>query len=312
MGILSPIQKQFIKRPDSAKNQIVYKWPDDTIRMHTQLTVEPDEQALFVKEGKVVGTLSEGLHTIDGANIPFVGGLLALGTGGNYFVSELYFVSIREFVNQLFGGPVDNVTDPQTELAVGLRCYGEYSIKVISPQNLILNLVGTTNISSMGEINAWVSSQLLKVVREIVVSHVVSNDDKRWDVLGIAAHNEDLESESVTHTNELLTSYGLSITRLGNINVSLDDADAATLKQLKRDTAYGQNMPAADAALKLGAAKGFEQGGGNAGLLAAGFGLGGAAAGSAVQSVILGSCPSCNAAIPAGAKFCPNCGKELS
>ncbi len=317
MSILSPIQKQFIKRPDSSKNQIVYKWPDMNIRMHSEITVEPDEQVLFVKEGQIKGVLSEGVHTLDGANIPFIGGLIDLGTGGNYFVSEVYFVSTKEFVNQLFGGPIDNVTDPQSELAVGLRCFGEYAIKAIDPQALIMNLIGTSNIVSMGDINEWVSSQLLKQVREIVVSHIITNDEStKWDILGIASHTDVLEDESVVDTNKALTSYGLSITRLGNITVSIKDEDAATLKQLKRDVVYGQNMNAADAALKLGAAKGFEEGNANPGLFAAGMGFGYAASSSGVQETLQSNqgqhCTSCGTLLPTGAKFCPNCGMKIS
>lgn len=318
MGLLSPIQKQFIKRPDEAKDEMVYKWPDNTIRSHTQLTVEPDEEALFVKEGVVKGIVNEGVHSLDGANIPFIGGLINAGTGGNYLASELFFVSIHEFVNRKFGGAIDNVTDPQTELAVGLRCFGEYSIKAIDPQSLVLNLVGTSNISSMDEIDTWVSSQLLKIVREIVIAHVISTDDtKHWDILGIASHNEDIEDESVVHTNVILQSYGLAIGRLGNITISLKDEDAETLKQLKRDLVYGKNMSAADAALKLGAAKGFEEGNGSgatAGLFAAGLGMGYSATNEAVGGMIATNpmkyCTQCGKQITADAKYCPHCGAK--
>jgi hypothetical protein len=37
------LKRQFIARPDAAKAQIVYKWPDSSIPMAAQLTVEPDE-----------------------------------------------------------------------------------------------------------------------------------------------------------------------------------------------------------------------------------------------------------------------------
>ena len=312
MSIFNPIRKQFIKRPDDAKNQIVYKWPDNNIRMHTQLTVEPDEVALFVKEGNVVGTLNEGVHTLDGANVPFIGGLLSAATGGDYFASELYFVSTKEFVDQRFGGTIDNVLDPRSGLAVGLRCFGEYAIKMANAQNLILNLIGTTNDYSMSGISEWTSGQLLKVVREIVVSHVVSTDTtKTWDILGIAAQNDAVESETLPKVNENLESYGIMITRLANITISINDDDAATLKQLKRDTVYGSNMNAADAALKLGAAKGFEEGSSSPGLFAAGIGLGSAASNSAVQSTLQNTCKSCGAVLPIGAVYCMNCGTKV-
>ncbi len=33
------LNRQFIARPDQAKDDILYKWPDMTIRMLTQVTV---------------------------------------------------------------------------------------------------------------------------------------------------------------------------------------------------------------------------------------------------------------------------------
>ena len=58
---------------------------------------------------------------------------------------------------------------------MGLRVFGEYSLKVIEPQSLIVNLVGTQNLSTNDEITDWLREQLLKTLRTDVVSHVVSS-----------------------------------------------------------------------------------------------------------------------------------------
>jgi hypothetical protein len=46
-GHPTDLNRQFIARPDTAKEDILYKWPDMTIRKFTQVTVQPDETALF-------------------------------------------------------------------------------------------------------------------------------------------------------------------------------------------------------------------------------------------------------------------------
>ena len=122
------LNRQFIARPDEAKGTILYKWPDLTIRKFTQVTVQPDETALFIKEGKVAGTLPQGRSTLDGALIPFLGDIVDWASGGNMYRAELYFVGTREFVSLPFGGPIDNIEDPETGLAVGLRVFGEYAL----------------------------------------------------------------------------------------------------------------------------------------------------------------------------------------
>src|SRR5258708_6282370 len=111
-------------------------------------------------------------------------------SGGTLSKPEIYFVSRREFPTLPFGGVIDNVVDPETSLAVGLRVFGEYSLRVIEPQSLILNLVGTQNIQTNDQVTDWMREQLLKVLRTDVTSHIVQQN---WPILGIAAHTYDLE-----------------------------------------------------------------------------------------------------------------------
>ena len=152
MGIFGEIRREFIARPDQAKGQILYKWPDTNIRKLTQLTVEQDELAVFFRDGRVQGTITPGRCTLDSSEIPFLGMLVDAASGGNLFKTELYFISTREFPNLPFGGMIDNVVDPETTLAVGLRVFGEYSLKAIEPQSLILNLVGA--LAQTGQLGA--------------------------------------------------------------------------------------------------------------------------------------------------------------
>src|SRR3981081_4058163 len=174
MGLFgNEVRREFIARPDPAKGQILYKWPDQNIRKFTQLTVQQDEQAVFFRDGQVQGTISPGRSTLDSSEIPFLGKLVDAASGGNLFKTELYFISTREFPNLPFGGSVDNVVDPETGIAVGLRVFGEYSLKVLEPQSLILQLVGTQNLSTNDQITDWMREQLLKVFRADVVSHIV-------------------------------------------------------------------------------------------------------------------------------------------
>lgn len=253
------IKREFIARPDASKDKILYKWPDTNIRLLTQLTVQPDEVALFVKKGEVIGILNPGTHTLDGASIPFLSGLIDEATGGNFLMSELYFVSTRQFTDLPFGGMIDNVIDPTTSLAVGIRVFGEYALVVTDPSKLILNLVGSKNLQSNEEITNWFKDQLLKVFREMVSSYI--SQDKQ-PLLGIASQASLFESKALQAVTGHVSEYGVSIPKLGNVTISIKDEDEATLKQMTRDFAYSNNMDAADAAVKLGMAEGLKNGSG--------------------------------------------------
>src|SRR5216683_2586918 len=131
-------KRNFIARADEAKDDIVYKYPERNIRMMTQLTVASDEIALFVKDGKVEGKLGPGRHNLDANNVPFVSRLLEKFTGGNLFVAEVFFVSVREFAGIKFGGPIGDVRDPETGLGIGTMVYGNFNISIKEEDEITL------------------------------------------------------------------------------------------------------------------------------------------------------------------------------
>ena len=119
--------------PTTAKHQIVYKWPDISIRRFTQAIVNADEMALFVNTGQVVQTMGPGRHQIDADEIPGLGMLIDAATAGRAYRAELYFVGTREYTGFTFGGRIDDVQDPQTGLIVTLRVFGDYALRVVDP-----------------------------------------------------------------------------------------------------------------------------------------------------------------------------------
>jgi membrane protease subunit (stomatin/prohibitin family) len=324
------LNRQFIARPDDAKEEMVYKWPDLTIRKFTQVTVEPDETAMFFKDGKLAGTLPQGRSRLDGALIPFLGDLVDFASGGNMYRAELYFIGTREFVSLPFGGPVDNIEDPETGLAVGLRVFGEYAMSISDPAALILKLVGTRQVSN-DLITDWAREQILKTLRTSVVRKLVA---EKWPVLGIAGRTAEIESALLGDVKDPLAPYGIQVTRLGNFTISLKPEDEQTLKGLRKDSAYtrlagGFREYGVGAALKgigEGAAAG---GGGGTAALGVGMGLGGIVAGLGVATPGAQTgpgagptpaggapggvaCANCHAPNASGAKFCSSCGMPIA
>ena len=312
MGFLSDLRREFIARPDAYKGEIVFKWPDLNIRRRTQVTVEQDEVAVFFRDGTVRGTLQPGVSTLDSSEIPFLGDLVDTVTGGNYFRTELYFVSTREFPNLPFGGMVDNVVDPETQLAVGLRVYGDYSLKVAAPDQLIVNLVGTRDLLSNDQITDWMRDQLLKVFRQEVVSHIGAQS---WPILGIAGHNAEIEQEVVDGAAAVLSGYGLQVGRMGNFVISIKPEDEESLKKYRRDVQYtklaGSFQAAAAGEAVEGIGEGAAKGGGASGAAVIGAGLGLGAGLVAPGAAVTVACPSCGTMNAAAAKFCSNCGHAL-
>jgi membrane protease subunit (stomatin/prohibitin family) len=229
-----------------------------------------------------------------------------------------------------FGGAVDNIEDPETGLAVGLRVFGEYALSISDPSALILKLVGTRQVSN-DLITDWAREQILKMLRTSVVRKLVA---EKWPVLGIAARTADIEAALLSDVKDPLAPYGIQITRLGNVTISLNPEDEQTLKGLRKDSAYtrlagGFREYGVGAALKgigEGAAAG---GGGGTAALGVGMGLGGIVAGLGIASpgapsgpapaappaaagAATVACANCHAPNAPGAKFCSSCGTAIA
>ncbi len=207
MGLLNEARREFIAAPDTSKGQIVFKWPDQNIRKFSRAIVEPDAVAVFTSQGQVMGVLLPGQHTLDAKELPFLGMFVDWASGGNAFKAEIYFVGTREFPNNRFGGRLDEVQDPQSGLIVTLRTFGEYSLRVNDPTKLILNLVGTVDVTNNQAVTSWVTQQLLKVTRTTVTTQLMSG---AWPILGLSMHSPEIEAQSLEAANRELGDYGIS------------------------------------------------------------------------------------------------------
>ena len=282
MGFLdtlkSEAQRNFIARADEAKDDIIYKYPERNIRMMTQLTVMADEVALFVKDGVVVGKLGAGRHNLDTNNVPFLSRLLEKVTGGNLFVAEVFFVTVREFPSLKFGGPIGETRDPETGLGIGTMVYGDFSLRVEDAEKLVVGLVGMRKASN-DDFLGWFKQQVLKVIRDRIAELIVK---KKWPLLDVTsgAFTEEIEQEVIGGVKQHVDPYGVTVVRFGNFTVSIKPEDEATLKKLTKDQAYsklaGGFQQYAQGQAMLGAAEGMAKGGDGSGSGAAlqGMGLG--------------------------------------
>ena len=268
--------REFIAVPDDRKGQIVFKWPDITIRRYTRAIVNADEMAMFVNTGQVVQTLGPGRHQIDANELPGLGAIIDVVSGGNAYRAELYFVGTREFTGFKFGGRVDDVQDPRTGLVVTLRVFGDYAMHVADPVRLVTNLTSTVDVTDNDRIAGWVSDQLLKVLRTHVTTQILRNG---WPILGLMAYSAEIEQATIDAANGQLVAYGVQLTRMGNFDINLSPEDEKQLKQLAKDTSYSQLAGGfqnyAQGEMALGAGQGMAQGGSgvDGAFLGAGFGM---------------------------------------
>jgi membrane protease subunit (stomatin/prohibitin family) len=232
MGIIDfvrgGVQKMMILRPDSQKDKVVYKHPDQTFPFWSQLTVDSDEVCLFFKDGQFRGVLGPGRHSLDTQNIPFLGVLVDKFTGGNVFVSEIFFVTTSPIYGQGFGGSIGSMRDPELDIRVNPRVFGTYSFRVTDPVRFVIEFFRQRAGDPEGALQ-WVRDQLVMGVRSTLTRLLRSAELTMMD-LGTAGPDV---GRAIVQSCPDLANIGIQLLEIAKLNINLSDEDQARVDEFQ-------------------------------------------------------------------------------
>jgi membrane protease subunit (stomatin/prohibitin family) len=230
------VQEMMIARPDHLKSLIVYKHPDQNVPWYSQLTVDSDECAVFFKDGRVIGVLPPGRHTLHTQNVPFLNGLVQQYTGGNVFISEIFFVKTAPIYGVQFGGPIGDMLDPLTGEQVTPRIFGEFSIVVVDPVRFIVGYSGQAAGGDNDQTLNWVKGVFLNGVRT-TLGELCEVEGK--SVLQSMSLRQKLAQQFVAHCPEL-GDIGVKVLQMGDYQINFSDEDRERLKEANAEIARAQ------------------------------------------------------------------------
>ena len=231
MGIMDfvkgGVQRMMIARADAQKNKVLYKHPDQNFPFWSQLTVDSDEVVLFFKNGFYVGTLGPQRepYTLTTQNIPFLGSLVDQFTGGNVFISELYFVTMKPMYNETFGDQIGSMRDPDLELRVTLRANGTYSFRVVDPYKFVVGFVGQGGDPDRAM--QWVKDLLFMGLKSTVGELIKSRE---YTLLDLGQMGPEVARQIVRNCPDL-ANCGVQVLEIGKLNINVSDEDQRRLDE---------------------------------------------------------------------------------
>lgn len=229
MGVMdfvkNGVREMMIARPDQFKHLIVYKHPDQNFPFWSQLTVDSDECAVFFKDGRVVGVLPPGRHTLSTQNIPFLNNIVNKFTGGDVFISEIYFVKTSPVRSVPFGGPIGDMIDPLTQEQVTPRIFGEFSLVVNDPVRFVVGYTGQAAQGDNDQILHWIKGLFMNGVKT-TLGELCEVEGK--SVLQAVSLTSKLSNAFVANAPDL-QDIGVRILQMGQFNLNFSEDDRQRL-----------------------------------------------------------------------------------
>jgi membrane protease subunit (stomatin/prohibitin family) len=230
------VREMMVARPDSQKSLIVYKHPDQNIPMHSQLTVDSDECAVFFKDGRVVGVLPPGRVTLQTQNIPFLNALVTSFTGGQVFIAEVFFVKTAPVRSVPFGGPVGDMLDPLTGEQVQPRIFGEMSVAVVDPVRFVVGYSGQAAAGDNDAVLAWIKGLFMNGVKT-TLGELCDSEGK--SLLQAVSLTTKLAAAFVARAPDL-NDIGVRILQVGQFNINFSEEDRRRLVAANAEIAKAQ------------------------------------------------------------------------
>jgi len=230
------VREMMIARPDQLKHLVVYNHPDQNFPMYSQLTVDSDECCVFFKDGRVVGVLPPGRHTLQTQNIPFLNQIVNNFTGGQVFISEIFFVKTTPVRSIPFGGPIGDMLDPLTGEQVIPRIFGEFSLVVTDPVRFVVGYSGQSATGDNDFVLNWVKGLFMNGVKT-TLGELCEVEGK--SVLQCVSLTQKLAAAFVNRAPDL-NDIGIRILQMGQFNINFSEEDRQRLVAANAEIAKAQ------------------------------------------------------------------------
>ena len=234
------------------------KGSDNIISNGSVIAVADGQCMLIVEQGKVVEVCAEpGEYTYDSSTEPsiFTGGLngesimAVLSNVGKRFTfggeapkdQRIYYFNTKELIGNKYGTPSPvpfRVVDERAgiDLDISIRCFGEYSYKVVNPLLFYTNVCGNVSEEyTREEIDSQLKSELLTALQPAFAR--ISEMGIRYSAL--PGHTQELATALKEELSAQWRDFrGIEIQRVGVSSVKANEEDEQMIKELQRNATF--------------------------------------------------------------------------
>ena len=272
-------------------NTLIYLDPRVDFNTNSVITVAPNEQVIFIKNGEFYGTLPSGRHEIKSENYPLLSRIRNMLTGGmSTFTCQVYHVNTSE---QNVGWGTSSAIEIQDFFLGGgvigvptlIRGAGEFRVRFNiredddASKQTFMRLMGDKSSYTSNDLSMLFRAQISQEISDVVGKTLEERSMQR-SINAISSQLKDFSKELKPIFDELFVDYGLELVNFSFYNLTIDETeerkkyldrliaaahtgsyDKAVQQELLKDVAIN---PAAGGIASAGAGLGMGMAAGNA------------------------------------------------
>lgn len=188
----------------------IWKHPCEDFNTGSQLIVHESQEAVFFLNGQALDLFIAGRHTLETQNIPILGSLLNIPTGGKTpFHCEVYFINKTEQMAIKWGTDSKvQYVDPTYGFPISIGASGEMSLSVNDSRKLLVKLVGTERTLSRAMLTDYFRAFLMTRVKTYIAQTMKS---KSINIFEMDEHLESFSQDIKEKLKPDFLEYGVNL-----------------------------------------------------------------------------------------------------
>ncbi len=211
----------------------IWKHPDETFDMTSQLIVSESQEALFFKDGQALDLFTAGRYTLDENSIPLLGRFWNKVLGKVLdkdvpFNSEVYFINKVEQMAIKWGTDSKvEYLEPTFNFPLSIGACGEMSLRVSNSKEMLLKLLGTGARLDQDSLRNYFRALLMTKVKSYIAKFMKANS---VNIFEIDSHLEEFSNELKKLLTNDFAEYGISLERFFVTTVVKPESDRQFMK----------------------------------------------------------------------------------
>lgn len=193
---------------------LIWKWHDeqysnrqDEIRLGSQLVVTENQEAIFVKGGKICDIFPTGQYFLTTANLPIISQLFgAVFDGKSPFTASIYFVNKSVIMNTKFGLTPFNLIEPNFKVPIPVTTRGSFALKITDAKNLLIHISGNLTEFTQDTIKSYFKGLVCTIVKNEIINIAKSTG---ISPIELETKIDDVTKKSTDAVAALFAEYGL-------------------------------------------------------------------------------------------------------